>query len=671
VVRIAIFNVPHHITQRGNARQFLLASDDERLVYLNLLRKYAQLYALELLGYCLMSNHVHLVVVPRQADSLAQALKQHTADSTASAGPWDPLGPSVAADGSIFQVISTRDLTTDWCSPVPSTFTLKMYLSKMAPDGSTTFTLFNTESSLVHDDYPYWRYVAHPTCLTCDPVGVYPPNQLPPFNQFFRVVPDGQGGAFVPWWRDLGYPNYEAHLTHISGSAVSDTILPLTYQNTALQNGGSCPFPYFRPGISCIADFRLVLGENGVLFATDLKSVIAIDTATMSPLWTHSTGSGMDLVAATADGGVTINDFQLGLVALDANGQVGTPSRQTSTAMPWALGYWMGDLGGAFGEFVGPSTAISSSAWPFAQGDAEEQSRSPKLRIATFIPSIPGLPGSPLGSEAGARNHVQDNISSKTVDNRLYTLTIKPPFATIRSFADESRNAVDALGFIGHANLALGDSGTAFAVGLNFLDNALIRTPDCTPSGNLLGLCYYLDKPTPERPQAHTTPPCVPPAVPVVSYDGTETGCYLLTQLNGFVAETTRRVLTSANIIFAAACDTGQAFTGWWEMNLNTLPGGRALVVPDIAGMSALPANQGLNTSVGAIDLQQGAIGWEAFVTSLASGGTVEEAKNAANDAIALKYPTFVWPADSVKLAQVVFTVVGNHNVCPKCNPAQ
>lgn len=34
--RIVIVNVPHHVTQRGNARQFLLTSDAERLVYLNL-----------------------------------------------------------------------------------------------------------------------------------------------------------------------------------------------------------------------------------------------------------------------------------------------------------------------------------------------------------------------------------------------------------------------------------------------------------------------------------------------------------------------------------------------------------------------------------------------------------------------------------------------------------
>ncbi|MGC1482658.1 MAG: transposase [Candidatus Acidiferrum sp.] len=77
LARISVVNVPHHVTQRGNARQFLLASDSERLVYLELLRHYAKLHDLSLLGYCLMSNHVHLVILPRRAESLALALK-HT-----------------------------------------------------------------------------------------------------------------------------------------------------------------------------------------------------------------------------------------------------------------------------------------------------------------------------------------------------------------------------------------------------------------------------------------------------------------------------------------------------------------------------------------------------------------------------------------------------------------
>jgi len=74
--RIALVNIPYHVTQRGNARQFLLSRDEEREVYLGLLRKYVSLHELQLLGYCLMSNHVHLVLVPHKSDSLAQALKQ-------------------------------------------------------------------------------------------------------------------------------------------------------------------------------------------------------------------------------------------------------------------------------------------------------------------------------------------------------------------------------------------------------------------------------------------------------------------------------------------------------------------------------------------------------------------------------------------------------------------
>ena len=76
LARIAVVNVAHHVTQRGNARQFILANDEERSVYLNLLRKYVELCELSLLGYCLMSSHVHLLVVPRKGDSLARALKQ-------------------------------------------------------------------------------------------------------------------------------------------------------------------------------------------------------------------------------------------------------------------------------------------------------------------------------------------------------------------------------------------------------------------------------------------------------------------------------------------------------------------------------------------------------------------------------------------------------------------
>jgi putative transposase len=75
--RVVIADVPHHVTQRGNARQVILSDDADRVAYLELLRQYSVLHSLSLLGYCLMSNHVHLIVVPRTAKALAQTLK-HT-----------------------------------------------------------------------------------------------------------------------------------------------------------------------------------------------------------------------------------------------------------------------------------------------------------------------------------------------------------------------------------------------------------------------------------------------------------------------------------------------------------------------------------------------------------------------------------------------------------------
>jgi putative transposase len=74
--RVVVVDVAHHVTQRGNGRQFILANDAERLVYLDLLRQGLRGQELSVVGYCLMSNHVHLVVIPRRAEALAETFKQ-------------------------------------------------------------------------------------------------------------------------------------------------------------------------------------------------------------------------------------------------------------------------------------------------------------------------------------------------------------------------------------------------------------------------------------------------------------------------------------------------------------------------------------------------------------------------------------------------------------------
>jgi putative transposase len=77
LARVVAADTPHHVTQRGNARREVFYSDNDRLVYLSLLQHHSKVARLEILGYCLMSNHVHLITVPRAPDALARAL-HHT-----------------------------------------------------------------------------------------------------------------------------------------------------------------------------------------------------------------------------------------------------------------------------------------------------------------------------------------------------------------------------------------------------------------------------------------------------------------------------------------------------------------------------------------------------------------------------------------------------------------
>ena len=72
--RVVAVGCPHHITQRGNYRQDVFFSEQDRSVYLSLLAGYAADHDLRILGYCLMTNLIHLIAVPGHADSLARAV---------------------------------------------------------------------------------------------------------------------------------------------------------------------------------------------------------------------------------------------------------------------------------------------------------------------------------------------------------------------------------------------------------------------------------------------------------------------------------------------------------------------------------------------------------------------------------------------------------------------
>lgn len=74
LARIVIPQVAHHVTQRGNRRLPVFFSDDDRATYLALLADAAGKSGTRCLAWCLMDNHVHLILVPDKPDGLRAML---------------------------------------------------------------------------------------------------------------------------------------------------------------------------------------------------------------------------------------------------------------------------------------------------------------------------------------------------------------------------------------------------------------------------------------------------------------------------------------------------------------------------------------------------------------------------------------------------------------------
>jgi putative transposase len=60
----------YHVTQRGTNRERVFFTITDYKLYLDLLRSQMAATRVEVLAYCLMSNHVHLIVVPRAPEAL-------------------------------------------------------------------------------------------------------------------------------------------------------------------------------------------------------------------------------------------------------------------------------------------------------------------------------------------------------------------------------------------------------------------------------------------------------------------------------------------------------------------------------------------------------------------------------------------------------------------------
>jgi putative transposase len=75
IARVVVAGYPHHVTQRGNNKADVFFDENDRWVYLYLLKNYSRKYSCPVLAYCLMPNHVHLLVRPLQKSSLSKTMQ--------------------------------------------------------------------------------------------------------------------------------------------------------------------------------------------------------------------------------------------------------------------------------------------------------------------------------------------------------------------------------------------------------------------------------------------------------------------------------------------------------------------------------------------------------------------------------------------------------------------
>jgi putative transposase len=75
IARIVGVEYPHHIVQRGNNKEKVFLDREDFLKYLSLLERYSTEKEVMILVYCLMANHVHLLVRPFGEKTLSKMMQ--------------------------------------------------------------------------------------------------------------------------------------------------------------------------------------------------------------------------------------------------------------------------------------------------------------------------------------------------------------------------------------------------------------------------------------------------------------------------------------------------------------------------------------------------------------------------------------------------------------------
>lgn len=75
--RIILKDTPHHIVQRGHNREAIFVEATDYRYYISTLKEWKEELNIKVYGYCLMTNHVHLIINPgKEETNLGKLMKR-------------------------------------------------------------------------------------------------------------------------------------------------------------------------------------------------------------------------------------------------------------------------------------------------------------------------------------------------------------------------------------------------------------------------------------------------------------------------------------------------------------------------------------------------------------------------------------------------------------------
>ena len=111
MARVVLPQYPHHVVQRGHNRQVVFAAEDDYWRYLEDLQELKAQCNVQVYAYCLMTNHVHLLLAPDSPSGLGRLMKalaapRHPVSQPFGAAFWNLVGKSVQVELGRYRPVS-------------------------------------------------------------------------------------------------------------------------------------------------------------------------------------------------------------------------------------------------------------------------------------------------------------------------------------------------------------------------------------------------------------------------------------------------------------------------------------------------------------------------------------------------------------------------------------